>query len=206
MSSFAAAKALHSPFLISNSSSSLHLKLISSYRSSYRPTSTNRRSYYPSIRALDLDQNTIVAISVGVVSVAVGIGIPVFYESQIDNASEEEIRPRLIGPGSGRFGGSEACWPRPMFNQVEILELRFCTGIGSVTVELGGEEKEISRCINCDGMGSLTCTTCQGSGIQPRYLDRSAVVGTENSKMTTKEELNSYMSAARGTNSHFMTN
>lgn len=27
-----------------------------------------------------------VAISVGVVSVAVGIGIPVFYESQIDNA------------------------------------------------------------------------------------------------------------------------
>jgi hypothetical protein len=32
------------------------------------------------------EQNQIVAISVGVVSVAVGIGIPVFYESQIDNA------------------------------------------------------------------------------------------------------------------------
>ena len=31
-------------------------------------------------------QNQIVAISVGVVSIAVGIGIPVFYESQIDNA------------------------------------------------------------------------------------------------------------------------
>lgn len=28
----------------------------------------------------------VVAISVGLVSVAVGIGIPVFYESQIDNA------------------------------------------------------------------------------------------------------------------------
>lgn len=28
----------------------------------------------------------VVAISVGVLSVAVGIGIPVFYENQIDNA------------------------------------------------------------------------------------------------------------------------
>lgn len=28
----------------------------------------------------------IVAISVGVVSVAVGIGVPIFYETQIDNA------------------------------------------------------------------------------------------------------------------------
>lgn len=49
---------------------------------------------------------------------------------------------------------------------------RFCLGTGNVTVELGGGEKEVSRCINCEGAGSLTCTTCQGSGIQPRYLDR----------------------------------
>lgn len=49
---------------------------------------------------------------------------------------------------------------------------RFCMGSGNITVELGGDEKEVSRCINCDGAGSLTCTTCQGSGIQPRYLDR----------------------------------
>lgn len=49
---------------------------------------------------------------------------------------------------------------------------RFCLGTGNVTVELGGDEKEVSRCINCEGAGSLTCTTCQGSGIQPRYLDR----------------------------------
>lgn len=49
---------------------------------------------------------------------------------------------------------------------------RFCLGTGNVTVELGRDEKEVSRCINCDGAGSLTCTTCQGTGIQPRYLDR----------------------------------
>ncbi|KAK4746129.1 hypothetical protein SAY87_012441 [Trapa incisa] len=48
-------------------------------------------SSYPRIRA-ELDQNTVVAISVGVVSVAVGIGIPIFYETQIDNA---------ILPGNG---------------------------------------------------------------------------------------------------------
>lgn len=52
---------------------------------------------------------------------------------------------------------------------------RFCLGSGSITVELGGDEKEVSKCINCDGAGSLTCTTCQGSGIQPRYLDRRSV-------------------------------
>ncbi|XWS20967.1 hypothetical protein CRYUN_Cryun30bG0014800 [Craigia yunnanensis] len=45
-------------------------------------------------------------------------------------------------------------------------------GRGTISVELGGDEKEVSKCINCDGVGSLTCTTCQGSGIQPRYLDR----------------------------------
>jgi hypothetical protein len=49
---------------------------------------------------------------------------------------------------------------------------RFCLGTGSVTLELGGDDKEVSPCINCEGVGSLTCTTCQGSGIQPRYLDR----------------------------------
>ncbi|KAJ6931515.1 protein disulfide-isomerase [Populus alba x Populus x berolinensis] len=48
----------------------------------------------------------------------------------------------------------------------------FAWGTGSVAVELGGDDKEVSPCINCEGVGSLTCTTCQGSGIQPRYLDR----------------------------------
>ena len=56
---------------------------------------------------------------------------------------------------------------------------RFCTGSGTVTVELGGDEKEVSKCINCEGLGSFTCTTCQGSGIQPRYLDRRYVLGKQ---------------------------
>ncbi|XP_020204382.1 protein disulfide-isomerase LQY1, chloroplastic [Cajanus cajan] len=110
---------------------------------------------YPRIRALDLDQNTVVAISVGVVSVAVGIGIPVFYETQIDNAAKRD--------------NTQPCFP---CNGSGAQKCRFCLGSGNVTVELGGGETEVSRCINCDGVGSLTCTTCQGSGIQPRYLDR----------------------------------
>lgn len=65
--------------------------------------------------------------------------------------------------------GCESC----VFVVVVVAEsCRFCTGSGNVTVALGGGENEVSRCINCDGAGSLTCTTCQGSGIQPRYLDR----------------------------------
>ncbi|KAF2564546.1 hypothetical protein F2Q70_00016145 [Brassica cretica] len=96
---------------------------------------------YPRIKA-EVDTNTVIAISVGVASVALGIGIPVFYETQIDNAAKRE--------------NTQPCFP--------------CNGTGAL--ELGGGEKEVSNCINCDGAGSLTCTTCQGSGLQPRYLDR----------------------------------
>ena len=53
---------------------------------------------------------------------------------------------------------------------------RFCLGTGYITIELGQNEKEVSKCVNCEGAGSITCTTCQGSGIQPRYLDRRQVL------------------------------
>ena len=138
---------LHSSFLCCPLKSKLSSSATN--RIQQKPTS------YPRIRALDLDQNTVVAISVGLVSVAVGIGIPVFYETQIDNAAKRDnTQPCFPCNGSG----SQKC--------------RFCLGSGNVTVELGGGEKEVSRCINCDAVGSLTCTTCQGSGIQPRYLYR----------------------------------
>ncbi|PIA55515.1 hypothetical protein AQUCO_00700070v1 [Aquilegia coerulea] len=137
---------LHSPFLSSNLKFSSKPIKLATHR--HPPTS------FPCIKA-DLDTNTAIAIAVGVVSVGVGIGIPVFYESQIDNAAKREnTQPCFPCDGSG----AQKC--------------RFCVGSGSVTVDLGGDEKEVSRCINCDGAGSLTCTTCQGSGIQPRYLDR----------------------------------
>ncbi|KAL6295586.1 hypothetical protein ACE6H2_003728 [Prunus campanulata] len=145
---------LHSPFLcccplkLSTSPSSLCIS---------HKFAGNQRSHrsYPCIRALDLDQNTVVAISVGLASVAVGIGIPVFYETQIDSAAKRD--------------NTQPCFP---CNGTGAQKCRFCTGTGTVVVELGGDEKEVSNCINCDGVGSFTCTTCQGSGIQPRYLDR----------------------------------
>uniref|UniRef100_A0A6V7QVE4 Protein SPA, chloroplastic n=1 Tax=Ananas comosus var. bracteatus TaxID=296719 RepID=A0A6V7QVE4_ANACO len=130
-------------------------KLSSSSFPLLKPRRLPPPSSYPSIRALDLDQNTLVAISVGVVSVAVGIGIPVFYETQIDNAAKRE--------------NTQPCFP---CNGTGAQTCRLCTGKGSVTVVLGGGETEVSQCINCEGAGSLTCTTCQGTGIQPRYLDR----------------------------------
>lgn len=125
------------------------------------------------------------AISVGVASVAIGIGIPVFYESQINNASKRDnTQPCFPCSGSGarkfnllvssicmsivNCNESESSWS---FNLI-AEQCRFCLGKGKVEVTLGGGVDEVSLCINCDGAGSLTCTTCQGSGIQPRYLDR----------------------------------
>ncbi|XP_068640249.1 protein SPA, chloroplastic-like [Aristolochia californica] len=141
---------LHSPFL----SSSHHSKVSLSF--SHKPSRIRAPpTSYPAIRAVDIDQNTLVAISVGVVSIAVGIGIPVFYETQIDNAAKRE-NTQLCFPCNG--SGAQKC--------------RFCMGTGNVTVDLGAGETEVSACINCEGAGNLTCTTCQGSGIQPRYLDR----------------------------------
>ncbi|OWM80910.1 protein disulfide-isomerase LQY1, chloroplastic [Punica granatum] len=144
---------LRSPFIgypLKFSSSSASASSVS------RKPSRNQRcpASYPRLRA-ELDQNTVVAISVGLVSVAVGIGIPIFYETQIDNAAKRD--------------NTQPCFP---CNGSGAQRCRFCMGTGTVAVELGGDEKEVSRCINCDGVGSLTCTTCQGSGIQPRYLDR----------------------------------
>lgn len=107
------------------------------------------------VHAVELDQDTLVAISVGVAGLAVGIGVPIFYESQV-KSSETRENDQPCFPCKGT--GSQVC--------------RFCVGAGNITVELGGNEREVSKCINCEGSGALTCTTCQGNGIQPRYLDR----------------------------------
>ncbi|KAK9740362.1 hypothetical protein RND81_03G029400 [Saponaria officinalis] len=144
---------LKSPFLCSSTNLS-SFNSCSSFLSTKLPLNQRSLSFFPCIHA-ELDQNTVVAISVGVASVAFGLGIPIFYETQIDSAAKREnTQPCFPCTGSG----AQKC--------------RFCFGTGSVTVDLGGDEKEVSKCINCDGLGSLTCTTCQGSGIQPRYLDR----------------------------------
>lgn len=92
----------------------------------------------------------------------------------------ETIRSRVFPAAAPEpVSNSSLCLPVQIWSLLLIWvcclypeKCRFCTGTGSVAVELGGGEKEVSPCINCDGAGSLTCTTCQGSGIQPRYLDR----------------------------------
>ncbi|KAH0469862.1 hypothetical protein IEQ34_001420 [Dendrobium chrysotoxum] len=51
---------------------------------------SRRPASYPCIRALELDQNTVVTIFVGVVSISFGKGIPLFYETQIDSVAKRE--------------------------------------------------------------------------------------------------------------------
>ncbi|KAL3682610.1 hypothetical protein R1sor_000632 [Riccia sorocarpa] len=107
---------------------------------------------------LNTDDNfflQLLAIGVGVAGLALGIGIPVFYETQVKGAEQRE-NDQPCFPCKGT--GSQTC--------------RCCSGAGTITVLLGGDEKEVSKCINCEGNGAITCTTCQGSGVQPLYLDR----------------------------------
>nr|GEU33827.1 peptidyl-tRNA hydrolase, chloroplastic [Tanacetum cinerariifolium] len=82
------ATSLRSPFIspplkLASSSSHSHFHLVS------LKSSTKQQPRYPHLIRAELDQNTVVAVAVGVVSVAFGIGVPIFYESQIDNAKEE---------------------------------------------------------------------------------------------------------------------
>ncbi|CAA6655943.1 unnamed protein product [Spirodela intermedia] len=156
---------------------------LSSLSSRSAAVSARRRSHgrrvgtaYPAVRAIDLDQNTGSNVCVpslcsfvpdhrhlrGLVSVGVGIGIPIFYESQIDSAG-------FCFSGAGEAENTQPCFP---CNGTGQQQCRFCAGKGNVAVALGGGETEVSQCINCDGVGSITCTTCQGTGIQPRYMDR----------------------------------
>ncbi|GJP39531.1 hypothetical protein CLOM_g23894 [Closterium sp. NIES-68] len=103
----------------------------------------------------ELDSDTLVGIGVGLAGLAVGIGIPVFYEVAVKGSEKRE--------------NDQPCFP---CKGTGALSCRFCQGTGVVVVELGGGEREESECINCSGKGAITCTTCQGAGVQPRYLDR----------------------------------
>ncbi|CAI5973670.1 unnamed protein product [Closterium sp. NIES-65] len=160
----------------------------------------------------DLDNDTLVGIGVGLAGIAVGIGIPVFYEIAVKGSEKREndqpcfpckgtgarkslslpptahsvtLRRNSTMPVRSAFALSptpvlsfsrSAFLSRPSVSPTQQLRLaescRFCQGTGVVVVELGGGEREESECINCTGKGAITCTTCQGTGVQPRYLDR----------------------------------
>lgn len=49
----------------------------------------------------------------------------------------------------------------------------FCKGSGQVeSFATDSTLGTMEMCLNCEGQGYTTCTTCNGTGIQPRYLDR----------------------------------
>jgi len=41
---------------------------------------------------------------------------------------------------------------------------------------MGSGELQTAVCVNCSGEGKIVCTTCNGTGIAPRYLDRREFV------------------------------
>ena len=97
-----------------------------------------------------------VAIAGGLTGAAVGVGVPIFFNAQSDKAEE---RPNV-----------DNCFPCQATGSVPC---RFCeNGSGTITVTLGDGTTEETECLNCEGRGAMTCPTCSGSGLQPRYLDR----------------------------------
>merc|ERR1711924_442766 len=82
--------------------------------------------------------------------------VPIFFNAQSDKAEE---RPNV-----------DNCFPCQATGSVPC---RFCeNGSGTITVTLGDGTTEETECLNCEGRGAMTCPTCSGSGLQPRYLDR----------------------------------
>ena len=51
-------------------------------------------------------------------------------------------------------------------------KMHFCKGCGEVQSFSTDNLGALEMCPNCDGKGYVTCTTCNGTSIQPRYLDR----------------------------------
>ncbi|RRT74918.1 hypothetical protein B296_00014961 [Ensete ventricosum] len=173
-----AASTLRSSFL----SSPRHPKLS---LSSKLPVSRRLPVSYPRVRALDLDQNT-VRSSLPPLRLGLHDGrwllTPRFLCFRLSPSpwgSPSGIIRSLASPVTDPVLVSPHILSLEIENELGIdgigafsEQCRFCTGSGKITVVLGGDETDVSQCINCEGVGTLTCTTCQGSGIQPRYLDR----------------------------------
>lgn len=49
----------------------------------------------------------------------------------------------------------------------------FCKGSGEVeSFATDATLGQMEKCLNCEAQGYTTCTICNATGIQPRYLDR----------------------------------
>ena len=91
----------------------------------------------------------------GAAGLALGVAVPNFYE-ETTRVSETRVNntPCFVCDGTG------------------AIPCRFCDDTGMTEMTLGSGEVERQRCVNCSGGANIICTTCNGSGIQSRFLER----------------------------------
>ena len=107
------------------------------------------------VKPCQVTSDTLLIVGAAVAGISAGIGIPVFYSLQADKSTvRENTQPCFACTGTG------------------VSECGFCKGCGEVKSFSTDSLGALEMCPNCEAKGYVTCTTCNGTGIQPRYLDR----------------------------------
>ena len=173
-----------------NTACTHHGVCFKSARSKSQSTPNRRREASVIPRAMDMfvedsvggytTFQMILLVFAGVAGAASGVAVPMFF----NNASM----------GAAKRTNTQTCFN---CSGNGTLDCRFCEGTGVTEMLLNTGKKEVSKCVNCSGIkvthsstsssshrmrshlfhlvaGNriMVCTTCGGSGIQPRYLDR----------------------------------
>lgn len=105
----------------------------------------------PRARAVEFDQNSVLAVLAAAAGVIGGIGLVAWTESQGERTEQRQnTQPCVECKGS------------------TTTTCTVCAGTAKNPLDSS------KPCSYCDGAGSIKCFNCSGSGIQPRYLDRYA--------------------------------
>lgn len=105
----------------------------------------------PSARAIEFDQNSVLAVLAAAAGVIGGIGLVAWTESQGERTEQRQNKQPCV---ECKGSTTTTC--------------TVCTGTAKNPLDPS------KPCSYCDGAGSIKCFNCSGSGIQPRYLDRYA--------------------------------
>lgn len=109
---------------------------------------------------MEIDSNTITVVVAVVAGVSAGVGLLAWTEKQGERTAQRaNQQPCVECRGAGK------------------ITCQVCKGLGKRLAVVGGgggggggSKEEL--CSFCDGNKTTRCVNCNGSGIQPRFLDR----------------------------------
>ena len=148
---------------------------------------------------MDIDMGTVVGVGVALAGVGGGIGLIAFTENAGKrNEALESAQPCVVckgkkviecsickGTGVDQYASLVAgvkdisgdTPPPPPGTAVKVLVDDWDEGVKEVEMYADilkdyPVKATENVCINCDGRGVIVCDNCQGSGLQPRFLER----------------------------------